>query len=101
MKIRTMKLTTLICPACNGLGFADGEPCHRCGGSGEEEVDTCIACGEEERNCSCFPREDLPVWCALEGSECPAPEEDVEEAIESLLTFCRSCPHAALSRKAA
>ncbi len=103
MRVQNIELSKVICPTCNGLGFINNEPCDHCGGSGEEEVYVCTSCGEEERNCSCFPVEDLPVWCGLDPAYgvCPAPEEEVQEAIEVLLSFCRSCPYAALAKRAA
>lgn len=104
MKIRHIVQTKSICPACNGLGFVDGELCYRCGGSGEEEAYVCSSCGAFEEECFCFLQEDLPVWCGRDpswGQECPAPEEEVEEAIENLLLYCESCPYAAPAKKAA
>ncbi len=103
MRVQNIELTHQICPTCNGLGVIGNGPCERCEGSGEEEVYVCASCGEEEQNCTCFPAEDLPVWCGLDPAygSCPAPEEEVKEAIENLLISCRSCPYAALAKRAA
>ena len=101
MRIQHFEPARDVCLICNGLGIIGGELCDRCEGNGEEEVYVCTSCGEEEQNCSCFPAEDLPIWCTLDpGWEtCPAPEGEVREAIEDLLSCCRSCPYAALQER--
>jgi len=103
MKFQHLVLTEVICPTCNGTGFLSGKPCHRCGGSGQEEALICETCGAPMEECDCFPQMDLPVWCRLDPScqECPAPEEEIKDAIENLLSYCQSCPYAALTKKAA
>jgi len=104
MKIQNLVESTAICPTCNGLGYVKNEICFRCEGSGEEEVLVCETCGETMQGCDCFPQIDVPLWCGLDpswGQECPASEEEVEEAIENLLFYCQSCPYAALTKQAA
>ena len=104
MKIQYLVTTKVVCPTCNGLGFINGEPCRRCEGSGEEEAYVCSSCGAFEEECTCFRKEDLPVWCSCDpswGQECPAPEGEVREAIEVLLSYCQRCPYASLAQKVA
>ena len=109
MKIRYLEPTFVICPNCNGTGWIKGlwteDICPTCSGSGEVLEERCIHCGESWNNCSCFPPEDLPSWCSLDpssGIECPADEEKVAEAIETLLIACQECLYNVnFSRKAA